>query len=128
MHSHDDDTYTMPDRLPLYGVDGATLIAVVDEHRARELLKLGVVTVLRTKKKIRALRARERARVVAIASNSKFNLSHRKRQVAQPHRSETEDNPPRVWTIDRIPIRPDENSWGIADLFEFTVTGRRDAA
>lgn len=109
----------LPEKLALHGVDGVFL-EWIDEDFARKLIKDGTVEILWTKKRIRSLRVRgtPRAALVSI-TKSKYDLAHRKRPVGQSHRNETNDNPPKVWTIDRIPRRAE-------DLFVFSL-GKRAA-
>ena len=115
MHSDPD----IPGKLPLYGVDGA-LIEYVDETTARSLIKAGTVNICRTKRMVRSLRVRAEARTLVMPSKSKYDLAHRKRPLGQSHRNETDQNPPKVWTIDRIPLRAE-------DLFVFSLSGKRAA-
>jgi hypothetical protein len=110
----------LPDTLPLHAVDGAFL-EWIDEDTARKLIKDGTVEILRTKKRIRSLRVRAEKRAALISiTKSKYDLAHRKRPVGQSHRNETNDNPPKVWTIDRIPR-------SIHELFVFSLDGKRAA-
>jgi hypothetical protein len=117
VHSDPDN---LPEKLALHAVDG-TFLEWVDETLARKLIKDGTVEILRTKRRIRSLRVRaeKRAELVSI-TKSKFDLAHRKRPVGQSHRNETEQNPPKVWTIDPIPRRAE-------DLFVFSLSGKRAA-
>jgi hypothetical protein len=84
------------------------LLDRADEHvcwleasEARRLIARGQVEVLRTRRRIRAVRwvaaeAREEPRRLYVL---------RRRGYGDSHRRETWDNPRGVWTIDRIPRR-----------------------
>lgn len=116
MHSNPDN---LPDKLPLHAVDG-TFLEWIDEDTARKLIKDGTVEILRTKTRVRSLRVRAEKRTALVSiTTSKYDLAHRKRPVGQSHRNETNENPPKVWTIDRIPR-------SIDDLFVFSL-GKRAA-
>ncbi|TAL08420.1 MAG: hypothetical protein EPO02_13125 [Nitrospirae bacterium] len=84
------------------------------------MIRDGTVELLRTKRKVRSLRMRAEKRVFSAASNSRYDMAHRKRPIGQSHNNETDANPPGVWTIDRIPA-------STSQLFVFSISGKRAA-
>ncbi len=83
----------------------------VDEDEARELVKQGVVGILRTKRRVRALQMRERIAAAPSSGgrpgeqqvSSARDLRHRGLQAGSAHSRETKQNPRGVWTINRLP-------------------------
>jgi hypothetical protein len=88
----------LPDRLPLY--DGSKLARWIDEHEARELIKTRQAELLRTKKRIRALRLISGA-TATIARPIERGSGPRPTRYS--HNRETIDNPPKVWTLVHLP-------------------------
>lgn len=81
------------ERVPLY--DGDALIRWVDEDEARELIRAGCATLLRTKRRIRALRLRARP----VAGGQRPAARDPLRRFHYSHTRETDENPAGVWTL-----------------------------
>src|SRR4051794_37066240 len=93
---------TMPARLPVF--DGETFECWVTEDRARELIRNGEVDLLRTKKKIRALRVRHSGRAFSVTPTTGGRNSRASgANFAEPHKRENYYNVRGVWHIDRVP-------------------------
>jgi hypothetical protein len=85
-----------PDMVPVLDLAGG-FIFWADETLARKLVGLHQVKICRTPKKIRALQA-----VVSTADLTDSKPCSRAALFGIPHRRETDDNPARVWTQDKM--------------------------
>lgn len=95
----------VPEKLALYESDDSFL-RWVDETEARQLIKAGEVELLRTKRKLRALRYRAGRRIVygsRQTSEPSYSASGRGIPAGTPHRNENYYNVRGVWHFDRIP-------------------------
>lgn len=91
---------SVPAKLPLLDENGQ-VIDWIDEEHARGLIKLGAVTICRTRRKVRALRFRDE---VSRRMRPEKPGSLRKRGAGDSHNRETEEtNIAGVWTIERVP-------------------------
>ena len=92
-------------RLPVTDLGNPELLYWVNDEQARDLVASGHAQYLRTKKKIRGvelLPAGEQKTGLAIVKTVK-PTKLRAPGLGDSHKSERKDNPPGVWTIDRIP-------------------------
>jgi len=91
-------TVQLPERYPVLDILGS-FIMWVSEHDARRLLRARKVELLRRKKgkgKIIGLMA------ILDPDMPEDQIISRKKYFGQPHRRETEDNPPHVWAQDKM--------------------------
>ena len=88
-------------RLEVLGAEGEH-VRWVDEEQARNLVKRGVATVRRTKRRIRALQLVPTAARIDDAGGRR-DLKNRGLQAGAAHARETNKNPRGVWTIERLP-------------------------
>jgi hypothetical protein len=85
-----------PDMLPVLDPLESFLFWA-DEQLARHLIKKGQVRIFRTKHKIRALQA-----LGALDDLPPSKVCSQNRYFGLPHKRETDTNPARVWTQDRM--------------------------
>lgn len=85
-----------PDMVPVLDLAGGFLFWA-DETLARKLVSLHQVKICRTPKKVRALQA-----IVVTKDLADLKPCSRAALFGIPHKRETEDNPARVWTQDKM--------------------------
>lgn len=91
------------EKLPVFDPVSGKVILLVDEFRARELIKAGEAFYLRTKKRISGLQII--AREAKPKEPVKPTCIRRRGTTGDSHKSERADNPAGVWTIDRVKRR-----------------------
>ena len=104
----------MPYRIAVLGRAGEFLFWA-DEERARDLLKTGEVTLIRSGGRVRVLHASSRL-VHAVPDGRGTGLDNTR----YSHNHETQQNPPRVWTLK--PIRKRDRQAFTAVLGDITAT------